>query len=466
MMTLNNPVEADEIYAFKQAFKSCGFSLMGFHGIFYRLFDISRIIPSYDIDTINVSINEEYECIEMRVNPTYFLALSEYQRQFVLCHEMHHILWGHLRNVPEGVIFPLYNAAQDLVINEALLKELNFDRARVDPENDYIWHDTIFPEELTKDKYPNGIPTGRSSEYYYEILKDLYPDVENPPQNAEGGSAQGGEGSEEGDGNSSGSPFGEGNNTVDDHSKNPSEGNGDKDPNNNSDKGKDISKSEAQKAISKLSPEEQNSLQKMLNRTAGKEPSSQPFKFKTERIAPDNRFRKIIRHITGARKKCNGNTWLREDTRLTGDLDNSSFRLPAKGPAEVKNKKPEIWLFVDVSGSCYHMKDEFWKAAMSIPRSVYDVRMFIFSTRVEEVINNNFRGGGGTNFQCIENYLNKQPKYPNYVWVFTDGEDSKPNIKYPKRWYWFLDDYYVLYGIPEESPKYLLSNLKKIKSKK
>lgn len=49
------------------------------------------------------------------------------------------------------------------------------------------------------------------------------------------------------------------------------------------------------------------------------------------------------------------------------------------------------------------------------------------------------QGGGGTNFQIIEDYIQQNcRKYPIAVFVLTDGWGTKVTPKYPERWGWLL----------------------------
>jgi len=52
-------------------------------------------------------------------------------------------------------------------------------------------------------------------------------------------------------------------------------------------------------------------------------------------------------------------------------------------------------------------------------------------------------GFGGTYFHILENYIQteirrRKIKYPDKVWVFTDGFGTDIQLEYPERWYWFL----------------------------
>jgi len=111
--------------------------------------------------------------------------------------------------------------------------------------------------------------------------------------------------------------------------------------------------------------------------------------------------------------------------------------------------KISIWLFMDISGSCYDFKGKFLRAYSSIPKDKFDIRVFSFDTHAHELHPNSktgkisIYGGGGTSFRCIERKIqstvnSEHIKYPKLVLVFTDGEGWDVNPQHPDRWYWFL----------------------------
>ena len=78
----------------------------------------------------------------------------------------------------------------------------------------------------------------------------------------------------------------------------------------------------------------------------------------------------------------------------------------------------------------------------------FNVRKFAHTTQVAE-----FKGdevkvyGGGTDFTCIETFLQRQKaegkisKYPDCIMHFTDGESFHHfTVEKPERWYVFLTD--------------------------
>ena len=83
-----------------------------------------------------------------------------------------------------------------------------------------------------------------------------------------------------------------------------------------------------------------------------------------------------------------------------------------------------------------------------------------FDTKVYETTIESRRlyGFGGTSFDIIEDYIQSyikknNLKYPEAVFVITDGCGNSVNPQIPKNWYWFLSKNYITY-IPKESNKF------------
>ena len=133
--------------------------------------------------------------------------------------------------------------------------------------------------------------------------------------------------------------------------------------------------------------------------------------------------------------------WSRLNRRLFSF--STDFMLPSEMEIADFQKKDHInvWFFIDVSGSCTGSEERFLRASKSLPNDKFKVRTFSFDTHVREIHNDKIYGGGGTCFQPIENYIQRNilpdGKYP-YVFIVTDGEGSRVFPQYPDKWYWFL----------------------------
>jgi len=138
----------------------------------------------------------------------------------------------------------------------------------------------------------------------------------------------------------------------------------------------------------------------------------------------------------------------------------SGMFLPSEyeDPDASEKKKIEVWLFLDTSGSCVQFAKRFWEFAESIPKDYFEIRPYCFDYGTYKV---NFKdkklfGFGGTAFQPIEDIIcqetvNKGLRYPEIVFVVTDGAGSVVSPRHPERWIWFLTEGNYKEYIPKTS---------------
>jgi len=108
------------------------------------------------IPTAGVTVNKETLQFEMLYNPDFFGALPENHIKGVLIHEFYHLVFEHVTSrKPEGVPHLMWNIAADLSIN-CLIGKDNL------PEN------CCYPGVDKFEKYPSG----KTAEFYLEMLKD------------------------------------------------------------------------------------------------------------------------------------------------------------------------------------------------------------------------------------------------------------------------------------------------------
>lgn len=144
--------------------------------------------------------------------------------------------------------------------------------------------------------------------------------------------------------------------------------------------------------------------------------------------------------------------WHKEDRRLTSL--NKELCLPFESQIE-SFVKIDILFFLDTSMSCWHLKDRFFKAAMSMPKNIFNVKMFCFDNQVFEITSKLLKGGRGTSYSILEDKVSSLSKYPEAIFVITDGLGNEINPLHPKRWYWFLTNNKTMF-IPKESHVYNL----------
>jgi hypothetical protein len=169
-------------------------------------------------------------------------------------------------------------------------------------------------------------------------------------------------------------------------------------------------------------------------------------KYNTGNVSINPRWLKLFKKFFREHVDEENEQWAYPNRRFT-ELPNDLI-LPSDHEQDNREKnKVSVWLFLDTSGSCYWLKDPFLKAYRSIPKNKFDIRLFSFDTRVEEVdqAGSQIYGGGGTCFAAIERKIvaltnNEEKKYPKIVMVFTDGCGTVVKPKFPDRWNWFLPD--------------------------
>jgi hypothetical protein len=160
--------------------------------------------------------------------------------------------------------------------------------------------------------------------------------------------------------------------------------------------------------------------------------------------------------------------WDRTAPRYSEILNSNEFYLPSDNWMinEFKKKdKIDVFFFLDISGSCYHLKNRFFKAARSLDPKRFKIHLYSFDTRVHEldIKSNQIYGGGGTAFHIIENCIQEymranKKKYPHSVWIITDGYGNNVTPEIPNRWHWFLtSDHYGGY-VHKDSHKHLLKD--------
>ncbi|VTU57144.1 hypothetical protein [Lactobacillus mucosae LM1] [Leuconostoc pseudomesenteroides] len=129
---------------------------------------------------------------------------------------------------------------------------------------------------------------------------------------------------------------------------------------------------------------------------------------------------------------------------------------------EISTYENEILVFVDNSASISdRLVGKFLANVMQITQQ-FDakVRVFSFDTAVEVIKNINHwqrRAGGGTAFQSIFDYLDKQktPRETTTVIILTDGDgETSPIMSQYRRVYWILPEEQQL-SLPNQIGKVL-----------
>jgi predicted metal-dependent peptidase len=114
-------------------------------------------------------------------------------------------------------------------------------------------------------------------------------------------------------------------------------------------------------------------------------------------------------------------------------------------PSFKDKEQYEIFVAIDTSGSIdYKALSLFISLIKNTPKN-FIVKAITFDTQCYEYDIKNDKepvGGGGTRFDIIETYIQKNlKKYPKVVFVLTDGEGNQVTPQYKNRWCWLLYGY-------------------------
>lgn len=411
-------------------------SLERHHAVFYKLWNLGAPYYTDITETAFVAFDKLGDCVQFGVNKKFWDYLTDYEKEFVVCHECMHVILSHGRRINFDAT-GIANIAGDIVINHLLVKRFGFDRSKIRDVDKYCWIDTVFKDK----KVLNTVKPDESLEYYYNLIKN--------EMESKGGKNSGSSGD---------TPS-----TVDDHGKMM--------PGEDSDQ---INK----KLSDGLSDEEKNSIKDMIEKHfeqdnksvcgRGTEAGNTWIFVNVGEVKKKRKWETVIqkwanRFLFVADKEIE--QWARTNRRMT--FMNSEFFLPSEMEVEAfdeEKKKIPVWFFQDTSGSCSHLAKRFFTAAKTLPTDRFDIRMFCFDTRVHETSleSGKLYGFGGTSFTCIEEYIQQEIlknkcEYPLAVFVITDGYGDNVYPKYPKNWYWFLSTS-SRSCIPKECNIFQLSN--------
>jgi predicted metal-dependent peptidase len=385
-------------------FEEIAFELESHHAIFYKLWEMGEMVFDDMVETAAVSFDKAGKYVAFHFNKDFWNRCTPYERKFVICHECLHVWLNHGIRTKNARYPQLVNTALDVVVNHMLVNNFGFDREQITDSENLCWVDTVFGKD-------ENIESDETFEYYYNSLMDSpntkFVDLK----------------------------------LVDSHEK--------------------LSDCDVTDILEKLgdglSDEEKSDIantlkkhQKSTSKLPGKDSMGSWFNVKViSDVKKKKCWYELIKQWAHIKKEddAEAEQWLRRNRRMTllnSDMG-SQLLLPAECDAFTdEDKKVEIWLFLDVSGSCYNLRNHFFSAALTIPEDRIKVRAFSFDTKTYEVdlSTGKLRGGGGTAFNIIEDRIQQElrpsQKHP-VVFVFTDGWGNQVRPKEPRRWHWFID---------------------------
>lgn len=457
----NTEIEAENFEISDDEFRQISLDLDQYHAIFHKFWQIGKPIFTRSIPTACIRWDTDFHVACFEFNPDFWKSLDHYNRLWVIVHEMLHAILNHGIRMKDSKRKELVNTALDVVVNHMTVDRFAFDRSRIQNADNYCWVDTVF-----KDKTDKKIRENQHVEYYLRNLIEIYPEIKIPFNSGENGEQSSGDG-ESGE-NSESIP---GTQTVDEHGKMA-----------DSDDFKEV----FEEINSSMTNEEKKSIKDIIEKhyeTDGDNNSKQngsgrgisgtgvwtfmnvknvQKKRKWETVIYDWCRKRVRPDIKGIER------WGRVHRRLTA-FKSKKLRLPCEMDVDTfvgKEYKLNLLFFLDVSGTCSHLAKRFFKAALSLPEDRFETELFAFNTAVQSVDKKTQRMsvGGGTSFHIIEAAIQKWKKeknndrYPDAVFIITDGKGNSINPEKPERIYWFLTESNSKSFIPSKSHTFELKD--------
>lgn len=368
------------------------------HAIFLKAWEIGKPIFTKEIETAAIQFSPENgKSISYLFNPDFWDSLDDYNKLFVICHEMLHIILNHGIRSKDSDDKVLSNIALDIVVNHLLVNKFSFNRKWIKNEGDLCWIDTCFDFKVEENM---------NYEYYFKKL------LENHKMPSK--------------------------RLLDSH---------------------DGFSSKSFESVLKgindsLKAGDKKEIKDVLDQSfkggfeAGKSKGNFTYDFdilSKKKDKWESVIKKVNKNVISEIDK-DIEQWVLTNRRFSGLK--TDLIIPSEMEIEDRlNDKVEIWFYLDTSGSCYHYKDRFIKAALSLPKDKIKTRLFCFDTVVYDVNlkDKKLYGFGGTSFSIIEKHIQEKIKkekirYPKIVWLLTDGAGDDVNPEYPDRWYFFLSE--------------------------
>lgn len=424
-----SPLTNDEFFATSRRLEQ-------HHAVFYKLWEMGKPVFDPNVPTAQVEFDQDGQNVAFVFNPDFYASLTDYERDFIIAHECMHVILNHGVRIKDCRLPQASNHALDIVVNHLLVEKFGFDRSKLSMQDKICWIDTVFEgkalvykdEQPTlvdqKDNIPGAqpVPAGKSFEFYYDLL---YREITKNPAFAKLLSAL---------------------DELDAHG-----GLG-------GDAGEIV-----KKLNDSLSPEEKETLRNVvvdnyqegsgggIGEGDGRSASgtgSWTF-VHVGQVVKKRKWETVIKQWSRKYWKPSlkdVEQWARINRRFT--MLPTDLMIPSEmemDHMEEEKHKIDVWFFQDTSGSCWHLKERFFKAAASLPPERFNVRLFCFDTQVQETTleSKKIYGGGGTSFRIIESFIQRSikgdgSKYPEAVFVITDGAGDHVSPQFPKAWYIFL----------------------------
>ena len=144
---------------------------------------------------------------------------------------------------------------------------------------------------------------------------------------------------------------------------------------------------------------------------------------------------RLVLEIIDAKKQ--EDHWSRPNRRLISIYP--KVILPLFEPQEIET----VFVAIDASGSIDPDQLSLFVDVVRNSPKRFKIEAVTFDTQCYplNIMEEDPQGGGGTAFQCIQDYITKTyKKSPRCIVVLTDGHGSFINAEFPDRWCWLLTD--------------------------
>lgn len=417
-----------------EEFNAISRDLDKFHSVFYQIWEMGYPELTFDVPTAAVAFDKKGRQIKFMFNPLFWKQSDTYTKEFVICHECLHVILNHgmrIKDLKGSFWARIANYALDVVINHMLVDKFNFDRYSIKEQENFCWIDTVFGKDHKL------VERNRAFEHYFGLLKQkVTEDIQSGKLRIR---------------NSDGSFSDIGGSPIDMHDFLEGLDNEELKKDIEEHINRNLNDLDKKNFIDKLEETgegKKTTEESKKNSQAGSIAGGITFKMNIhEKVKKKQKWETVIKKwsLKYFKEDHGIEQWARENRRI------STLQTNLMLPSEVDDQnlvqdKIEVWFFQDVSGSCVHLKDRFFRAARSLPEDKFIIRMFCFDTQVHEVDlkKGELKGGGGTSFSILERFVqsevakNPTKKHPEAIFVITDGDGDRISPKFPKKWYWFL----------------------------
>lgn len=417
--------------------------------IFQTFWSIGTPLFTNSIKTAAVGFDRAGKVIYLILNPDFWDSLDIVNKAFVICHEALHVILNHGKRGTEYKDQKLVNKAQDIVINEMLIKSFGFNKFEITNWNMYCFVETMFSnEKIISEK----INTTGSFHYYMQLLT----------ANPENSDKQ---------------------ETVDQHCKS--------DRNSEDGEGEFNSKSQiddliqsAQDYMNEITETVQEEIENIISdkekydfgqkikddfegdpKGAGCTPIGSLLAVNPNPVKKKKKWEEIVKkHLKSFIKyeTVEIDSWIAKK-RSHNCLDNEFMLEGVWQHEKAVKEKYNIIFFLDSSGSCLTHTKRFVHMLKTIPEDKFNIEAYSFDNTLYpiDIKKGHVRGGGGTYFHILDNkirQITKDKRHPDAIFILSDGDGNAFSPEKPKLWHWILTKHHSLRYIPESSPKHKMEN--------